>query len=143
MTWTFKDMVKKWRSKDPHFHLPSSESPQPGYVPNMTPDDRLPYPPSSNPGPPNKTFGITLMALYSRNGLPVPDVAHQCMVAVEKYGLDLEGIYRQSEKPDILRRMMADYEHCGYSLKRPGHLLMTYTPRWTITRLDATPQLLS
>ncbi|KAI5464185.1 hypothetical protein BGZ63DRAFT_351526 [Mariannaea sp. PMI_226] len=52
-------------------------------------------PPGSN-GPSKPVFGLPLSRLYERDGLAVPMVVYQCIQAVDMYGLNLEGIYRQS-----------------------------------------------
>ncbi|KAM4064914.1 rhoGAP domain-containing protein [Hirsutella rhossiliensis] len=41
-------------------------------------------------------FGVPLARLYERDGLAVPMVVHQCIQAVDLFGLGVEGIYRQS-----------------------------------------------
>ncbi|RSL38281.1 hypothetical protein CEP53_015002 [Fusarium sp. AF-6] len=41
-------------------------------------------------------FGLPLSRLYERDGLAVPMVVYQCIQAVDLYGLNVEGIYRQS-----------------------------------------------
>jgi hypothetical protein len=41
-------------------------------------------------------FGLPLSRLYERDGLAVPMVVYQCIQAVDMYGLNVEGIYRQS-----------------------------------------------
>ncbi|KAF5027306.1 hypothetical protein F66182_600 [Fusarium sp. NRRL 66182] len=62
-----------------------------------------PYGTSSHPPPgpgasaPSKpVFGLPLSRLYERDGLAVPMVVYQCIQAVDMYGLNVEGIYRQS-----------------------------------------------
>lgn len=41
-------------------------------------------------------FGVHLSGLYKRDGLAIPPVVIKCMQAVDLFGLDVEGIYRQS-----------------------------------------------
>ncbi|KAM0561019.1 hypothetical protein ACHAPJ_003519 [Fusarium lateritium] len=62
-----------------------------------------PYGASGHPPPgpgvsaPSKpVFGLPLSRLYERDGLAVPMVVYQCIQAVDMYGLNVEGIYRQS-----------------------------------------------
>lgn len=43
-----------------------------------------------------QVFGVSLTRLYQRDGLAVPMIVHQCIQAVDLYGLNLEGIYRLS-----------------------------------------------
>lgn len=45
---------------------------------------------------PKPMFGMHLGRLYERDGLAVPSVVHQCIQAVDLFGLGVEGIYRQS-----------------------------------------------
>lgn len=51
---------------------------------------------SQPPAPPKPMFGVHLSRLYERDGLAVPSVVHQCIQAVDLFGLGVEGIYRQS-----------------------------------------------
>ncbi|KAI1500671.1 hypothetical protein F5X99DRAFT_419093 [Biscogniauxia marginata] len=44
----------------------------------------------------NVVFGIALARLYERDQFAVPMVVHQCIQAVDLYGLAVEGIYRLS-----------------------------------------------
>ncbi|KAJ4140167.1 Rho GTPase-activating protein [Fusarium equiseti] len=54
-------------------------------------------PPAPGPSGPSKpVFGLPLSRLYERDSLAVPMVVHQCIQAVDMYGLNVEGIYRQS-----------------------------------------------
>ncbi|KAF4442538.1 hypothetical protein F53441_11715 [Fusarium austroafricanum] len=54
-------------------------------------------PPGPGPSGPSKpVFGLPLSRLYERDGLAVPMVVYQCIQAVDMYGLNVEGIYRQS-----------------------------------------------
>ncbi|KAF4124567.1 Rho GTPase-activating protein RGD1 [Geosmithia morbida] len=46
--------------------------------------------------PPNPVFGVHLDVIYERDQLAVPRVIHQCIQAVDLFGLGVEGIYRQS-----------------------------------------------
>lgn len=43
-----------------------------------------------------QVFGVTLARLYERDQFAVPMVVHQCIQAVDLYGLAVEGIYRLS-----------------------------------------------
>ncbi|KAI0476163.1 hypothetical protein GGR56DRAFT_641457 [Xylariaceae sp. FL0804] len=56
-------------------------------------------PPGGMPGPGgkgNQVFGVSLARLYERDQFAVPMVMHQCIQAVDLYGLAVEGIYRLS-----------------------------------------------
>lgn len=41
-------------------------------------------------------FGVSLARLYERDQFAVPMAVHQCIQAVDLYGLAVEGIYRLS-----------------------------------------------
>lgn len=68
---------------------PAGRSPPPYGVPG--------HPPPGGASAPSKPmFGLPLSRLYERDGLAVPMVVYQCIQAVDLYGLNVEGIYRQS-----------------------------------------------
>jgi hypothetical protein len=74
-----------------------------GQVPQGAGRSPPPYGASSHPppapgpsGPSKPVFGLPLSRLYERDSLAVPMVVHQCIQAVDMYGLNVEGIYRQS-----------------------------------------------
>ncbi|KAK4239158.1 hypothetical protein C8A03DRAFT_43177 [Achaetomium macrosporum] len=46
--------------------------------------------------PSRPMFGVSLSALYERDGLAVPMVVYQCIQAVDLFGLNVVGIYRLS-----------------------------------------------
>lgn len=47
-------------------------------------------------GPVNPVFGVSLEELFARDQTPVPMVVSQCIMAVDHFGLEVEGIYRMS-----------------------------------------------
>ncbi|KAI1749280.1 hypothetical protein F4782DRAFT_533568 [Xylaria castorea] len=51
---------------------------------------------SSPSGGGKQVFGVSLARLYERDQFAVPMVVHQCIQAVDLYGLAVEGIYRLS-----------------------------------------------
>ncbi|KAI8632753.1 hypothetical protein F5Y19DRAFT_328904 [Xylariaceae sp. FL1651] len=53
-----------------------------------------PFPSSTASG--KQVFGVSLARLYERDQFAVPMVVHQCIQAVDLYGLAVEGIYRLS-----------------------------------------------
>ncbi|KAH7037402.1 uncharacterized protein B0I36DRAFT_345525 [Microdochium trichocladiopsis] len=90
---------------------PSAGPPQLGALPfqTQTPVQEAPNSfnepaPAPAAGPSNtspvgrgkQVFGVSLARLYQRDGLAVPMIVHQCIQAVDLYGLNLEGIYRLS-----------------------------------------------
>ncbi|RKL09768.1 hypothetical protein BFJ68_g8906 [Fusarium oxysporum] len=63
-------------------------------------------PPGPGPsGPAKPMFGLPLSRLYERDGLAVPMVVYQCIQAVDMYGLNVEGIYRQSGSMAHIQRL--------------------------------------
>ncbi|KAF5659733.1 GTPase-activating beta-chimerin [Fusarium heterosporum] len=70
-----------------------SSQPLPGAGP---PPGSGPVPGPGASGPSKPMFGLPLNRLYERDGLAVPMVVYQCIQAVDMYGLNVEGIYRQS-----------------------------------------------
>lgn len=88
-------------SKDPvnSSHLSTTSSinssvingPRPMSVIN---NDKVPLPPGTSSG--FKTFGTPISELIEFEGEMVPSLVRQCIYVVDKYGLELEGIYRTS-----------------------------------------------
>lgn len=69
--------------------------------------------PAPGPGPsaPSKpVFGVTLDRLYERDGLAVPMVVHQCIQAVEHFGLGVEGIYRHSGSVNHIQKLKTMFD---------------------------------
>ncbi|KAI0906703.1 hypothetical protein F4823DRAFT_606148 [Ustulina deusta] len=85
---------------------PRAQSPQQGgpsaFVAPLPPQElaaRSASPPKTfgNPtGGVKQVFGVSLARLYERDQFAVPMVVHQCIQAVDLYGLAVEGIYRLS-----------------------------------------------
>lgn len=55
-----------------------------------------PMMPPPTGGRSRQVFGVPLTRLYERDGYAVPMVVHQCIQAVDCFGLTVEGIYRLS-----------------------------------------------
>ena len=144
-SFKLKDLLGRLRYNESKSSYEILQNPLPNHIASPpTSDSTVVYSPphtSADIGPSTTVFGVTIEELYFRTRLAVPDVARQCMAAIEKFGLDLPGIYRQTENLDRISRMMADYEQCGWSRWTHMHLL-TLIFRWTITRLNETSQLL-
>ncbi|ODA78689.1 hypothetical protein RJ55_06071 [Drechmeria coniospora] len=67
--------------------------------------------PSQSVAPPSKpVYGVPLARLYERDGLAVPMVVHQCIQAVDLFGLGLEGIYRQSGSLTHINKLKAMFD---------------------------------
>ncbi|KAI0021402.1 hypothetical protein F4780DRAFT_778679 [Xylariomycetidae sp. FL0641] len=62
-------------------------------------------PPGSYPAPPTQMFGVPLHRLYERDEYAVPIVLHQCIQAVDLFGLAVEGIYRLSGSSAHVNRL--------------------------------------
>ncbi|KAI1818616.1 hypothetical protein GGS20DRAFT_527909 [Poronia punctata] len=88
-------------------HQPRAQSPQQGSnnntfgraSPQQESSSRTASPPKmfSSPTTSGKqVFGLSLARLYERDQFAVPMVVHQCIQAVDLYGLAVEGIYRLS-----------------------------------------------
>ncbi|KAI0153015.1 hypothetical protein GGR57DRAFT_468553 [Xylariaceae sp. FL1272] len=76
---------------------PSQGGPSPYGAPSQPQDPRSDSPARMPPSGGNRqVFGITLGRLYERDQFAVPMVVHQCIQAVNLYGLAVEGIYRLS-----------------------------------------------
>lgn len=68
--------------------------------------ERTPPPPAES----KRVFGITLNKLYERDGLVVPMVVYQCIQAVDLFGLNMEGIYRQSGSLNSVNRLKTMFD---------------------------------
>ena len=68
---------------------------------------------TQTPPPPaesKRVFGISLNRLYERDGLVVPMVVYQCVQAVDLFGLNLEGIYRQSGSMNSVNKLKTMFD---------------------------------
>lgn len=68
---------------------------------------------TKTPPPPTeakRVFGISLNRLYERDGLVVPMVVYQCVQAVDLFGLDMEGIYRQSGSMNSVNKLKTMFD---------------------------------
>lgn len=65
-----------------------------------------------------QVFGVTLNNLYERDGTAVAMVVHQCIQAVDLYGLALEGIYRLSGSATHIQKLkgMFDTDSSSHNL---------------------------
>jgi hypothetical protein len=55
--------------------------------------------------PRKPVFGLDLDELFKRDGLVVPIIVSQCIVAVDLFGIDSEGIYRLSGTQSDVNKM--------------------------------------
>lgn len=67
-------------------------------------------PPPPPPAEGKRVFGISLNRLYERDGLVVPMVVYQCVQAVDLFGLNLEGIYRQSGSMNSVNKLKTMFD---------------------------------
>lgn len=68
---------------------------------------------TKTPSPPaeaKRVFGISLNRLYERDGLVVPMVVYQCVQAVDLFGLNVEGIYRQSGSVNSVNKLKTMFD---------------------------------
>ena len=56
-------------------------------------------------------FGVSLEELFKRDGTAVPNIVYECIKAVDKFGLDTEGIYRTSGSAPNIMQMKAQFDH--------------------------------
>ena len=56
-------------------------------------------------------FGVSLEDLFDRDQAAVPLVVIQCILAVDTFGLDVEGIYRLSGTSSHIQRLKSSFDH--------------------------------
>jgi hypothetical protein len=62
--------------------------------------------------PPAKpVFGVSLEELFERDGSAVPMVVYQCILAVDTFGLEVEGIYRLSGTASHVNKLKAIFDN--------------------------------
>lgn len=66
---------------------------------------------SSNLPPLRPVFGVSLDELFQRDQAAVPPVVVQCILAVDTFGLDVEGIYRLSGTASSMNALKAQFDH--------------------------------
>ena len=104
----------------PNGNLGLMANPQPVPSSNIGQPRRSGGPPPDLP-PLNPVFGVTLDDLFHRDGTAVPSIVHQCTVAVELFGLEVEGIYRTSGSNPHIMELKALFDH-GKPLQSRLHL---------------------
>ncbi|KAK3670682.1 Rho GTPase-activating protein [Recurvomyces mirabilis] len=57
------------------------------------------------------TFGISLQELFDRDQSAVPLVVIQCILAVDHFGIETTGIYRQSGTSSHVQRLIGQFDH--------------------------------
>ncbi|KAK6522104.1 hypothetical protein TWF281_002671 [Arthrobotrys megalospora] len=84
---------------------------------------RKPVPPASTPKPVKPVFGVPLEVLLRRDGNAVPIVVIQCMTAVELFGLNVEGIYRQAGATSHIQKIkeIFDNDPTKVDFRNPDH----------------------
>ncbi|KAI9752856.1 MAG: hypothetical protein M1815_000232 [Lichina confinis] len=89
--------------------------PMPQY--GMTPQQQATPPPADatpfngDLPPLSPVFGVGLDELYKRDRSAVPIVVYQCILAVDLYGLEVEGIYRLSGTASHVARIKSMFDH--------------------------------
>lgn len=74
---------------------------------------------TKTPPPPTeakRVFGVSLNRLYERDNLVVPMVVYQCVQAVDLFGLNLEGIYRQSGSMNSVNKLKTMFDSGKFPL---------------------------
>jgi Rho GTPase-activating protein RGD1 len=61
--------------------------------------------------PSRPVFGMSLEQLFDRDGSAVPMIVYQCILAVDTYGLDTEGIYRVSGNGAHINKLKAMFDN--------------------------------
>ncbi len=107
---------------------PRAQSPQQGgpsaFVAPLPPQElaaRSASPPKTfgNPtGGVKQVFGVSLARLYERDQFAVPMVVHQCIQAVDLYGLAVEGIYRLSGSSMHVNKLKSLFDTGSFTLAR-------------------------
>lgn len=106
-------------------HPPNAQpaGPQPLTVP---PDQKRSPPPGLSVASTKPVFGVSLGRLYERDGVAVPMVVHQCIQAVDLYGLGIEGIYRQSGSMNLIMKLKTMFDtskfvdNCVWTIAAPA-----------------------
>ena len=73
--------------------------------------------------PPQPVFGVSLNDLFMRDQVAVPTVVTQCILAIDTFGLDVEGIYRG---PCLTHETLASLRHNAPGTIVHIDLLRTY-----------------
>lgn len=64
------------------------------------------YEPSPKPSTPKgRTFGVPLDVLINRENATLPLIVAQCVIAIDQFGLDVEGIYRKSGSASTIAKL--------------------------------------
>lgn len=84
----------------------------PGPLSGPTPRQYTPQTPTQHNLPPLRpVFGVSLEELFLRDQTAVPLVVVQCILAVDTFGLDVEGIYRQSGTASHISTLKSQFDH--------------------------------
>jgi Rho GTPase-activating protein RGD1 len=129
---------------DSHFRSPSQPQPP---VDNFNANGNPQFMPPANIGQPRRSdgprtdlppihpvFGVTLDELFRRDETAVPSIVHQCTVAVELFGLDVEGIYRTSGSNPHIMELKAMFDN-GEPSKSSFLIKLTSSSRLFPSRL--------
>lgn len=77
-----------------------------------SPTPTTPSQPKSHNLPPLRpVFGVSLDELFARDHSAVPMVVIQCILAVDTFGLDVEGIYRLSGTASHIATLKSQFDH--------------------------------
>jgi hypothetical protein len=80
----------------------------PASLPAVSPIPTSPPPPTT--GSRGRVFGVSLEELFARDASAVPIIVFQCIQAVDMFGLEIEGIYRQTGNMAQVNRLRAVFD---------------------------------
>ncbi|WPG98967.1 RhoGAP-domain-containing protein [Acrodontium crateriforme] len=78
---------------------------------NAASSPKLTSPPSKQLPPTRPIFGVALGELFARDQIAVPMVVIQCILAVDTFGLEVEGIYRMSGTASHVNQLRDQFNH--------------------------------
>ena len=64
----------------------------------------------------NRVFGLSLDELFRRDETAVPLVVYQCIQAIDLFGLEVQGIYRQSGSANHVHQLKAQFDHGNFAI---------------------------
>jgi hypothetical protein len=104
-----------------HINTPSTSDPlpyPPGSVAPQYADVRTPSHPAT---PRGHTFGIALEEVISRENATLPLIVAQCVLAINEFGINTEGIYRVSGSATTVARLkhLFDFEPDHIDFRTP------------------------
>ncbi|EMC98143.1 hypothetical protein BAUCODRAFT_32140 [Baudoinia panamericana UAMH 10762] len=110
-----QSMVSPIQQRDPGYNnvqTPSSATPTGPSAPmSAATQTQQPPAPTNNLPALRPTFGVSLQSLFDRDASAVPLVVIQCILAVDHFGLETTGIYRQSGTTSQIQSLISRFNH--------------------------------